>query len=126
MGWTLEVHGQHFDIADARHLESELRGLQVVFRSEPEIIHLYAPDESSLSIWLGYDLVPLTWSAPEGWPSKHLFGIVDDSKILSFMMAGHHSEIPEALAVPFERAIAVAIEFFETQKLSESVEWEDD
>ncbi|WP_422929192.1 Imm1 family immunity protein [Singulisphaera sp. PoT] len=126
MNWILQTATSEIYIVEAAQLERELWQLQSICYASPEIVTLNAPDGAFLCIGLGYDLVPLTWIASEGWPSKHLFGDVDINKLQSFMMGGHYTETPEAQTVPFERAIAVAIEFFETQTLSESVEWEDD
>jgi hypothetical protein len=126
MTWSLDTAQGRLPVADAKQLRTQLTQLHESNRAAPAIVMLNAPDGACLCIGLGHALASLSWIAPGGWPAKHVVGTDGTEGLLPYSCAGQYTEIPAGQAVPIEQAISVALEFFESGRLSEGVEWGDD
>lgn len=126
MSWSLDTTQGRLLISGAEQLRGHLVQLQGASRGAPAIVMLNAPDGACLCVGLGHDLASLSWIAPGGWPAKHVVGTDCTEGLLPYSCAGQYTEIPTGQAVSIEQAISVALEFFESGRLSESFEWGND
>lgn len=126
MPWILDTRQGRITVKDATRLRARLARLEEACRAAPEIVILNAPDGACLYIGLGLRLAALGWIAPGGWPARHVAGSDDSGEILVYNCTGRCSEIPASQAVPVGQAIAATMEFFDSGRLSEELDWEDD
>ena len=127
MTWRLVLdETSRFEIAAPSDLETWIRALASEKRESPQIIHLIAPDNATLSIGLGGDKAILNYVPPNGWPAQTSVGDPEAVGILAFTVAGELSELQARHAIPFDVALHAALHFFATQQLSPLVAWEAD
>ena len=127
MKWTLQIDEQSSEfIVDAERLGQRLRQLHELAQHDPFFAVVNAPDGSTLAIGLGRELSALSYTAPGGWPAKHVISSEAGEQLLSYKFLGHFSEMPASYAAPLAAAVGAAIEFFKTGKLSDQLHWEDD
>jgi hypothetical protein len=128
MNWTLQIEEQNSEpIVAAEQLSLRLNQLHEFSKGDPLFAVVNAPDGSTLAVGLGRELSVLSYTAPGGWPAKHVISNNADERLLSYRFLGHFSEIPASYAVPLEEAISATVEFFKTGgKLSNQLNWEDD
>jgi hypothetical protein len=88
---------------------------------------LNAPDGATLAVGLGRDLSVLSYTAPGGWPSKHIVNQqAPDDELVAYGFLGHFSEMPARYTASVSAAIDAAVEFFKSGRLSDELQWEDD
>jgi hypothetical protein len=127
MSWTLEVEVDLREpILSGDHLRQRLLQLHEQAKSEPLFAVLNAPDRSTLAIGLGRLVSVLSYTAPGGWPAKHVKGDTQEDSLLSYKFLGHFTEVPSLYSIPLALAVDAAVAFFETGRLNETLSWETD
>ena len=127
MTWTLRItENQIESITDVGQLRRRLSAIHEDAMAEPAFVMLTAPDGACLAVGLGRELSALSYTAPGGWPAKHVVGDEAVKGLIDYKFFGHFSEIPAREAIPVEQAMEAAVEFFVSGRLSEGLEWEDD
>lgn len=117
----------HFeDITDGDRLRERLLQLHEQAKPDPFFAILNAPDGSSLALGLGRELSVLSYTAPEGWPARHVLADVAEEGLVNYKFLGHFSEMPVRYAVPLHEALDAAVDFFSSGELSARLQWEDD
>ncbi len=126
MSWTLDNEENRFEIPNAEKLRQYLHEFHQHAQQKPVIVTLNAPDKSCLAIGLGRDLSVLNYIAPGGWPALHVVGDEANDGVIDYMCFGQFSQIPARNTIPIDRAIEAAVEFFNSGKLAEALQWEND
>jgi hypothetical protein len=125
--YTLQIEEGHVeDIADSSQLKHRLVQIHERAKAKPLFAIISAPDTSTLAIGLGRDLSVLSYSAPGGWPAKHVQGNVNNGGLIDYMYLNNFSEMPSEYAVPVTDAIDAVVEFIVSGSLSDKLQWKDD
>jgi hypothetical protein len=117
-------------ITSRAELEERLRGVAQRSVRLPVLATLSMPDGGSAHVGLGRDqsIVILHGTpSPDGMTLEWIsVGDVSRTGVVEFFLLGqHHSEFEERSLLPFEHAIEVLGEFFETGSRSQSIQWEE-
>jgi hypothetical protein len=127
MSWTLQIDEHSVeDVADAGMLRQRLLELHEQAKAAPLFAVLNAAGGSSLAIGLGRELSVLSYTAPGGWPAKHVHGDEANNGLIGYDYFGHFSEMPARYAIPVLEALDAVLEFFSSSCLTETLQWEDD
>ena len=126
MKWTLDVVKTHIEIANTVQLRKELIIAHRCAIHEPIIAMINAPDGSCLAVGLGLHRSVLNYIAPGGWPSRHAVDNKAGDGLVEYMLAGHVSQVQLRCTVNIDDAIDACIEFMETEKTTEKLEWQED
>jgi hypothetical protein len=127
MNWTLQIDERNSEpLLNAEQLNQRLHILHEAAERDPFFAILNAPNGATLAIGLGRKLSVLSYTAPGGWPAKHVVNNDKDEHLLNYKFLGHFSEMPARYAVPLDQALDVAVEFFKTGQLTARLHWEDD
>jgi hypothetical protein len=127
MKWSLQTEEGHVEhVATAGLLRERLLQLHDQAKHDPLFAVLNSPDGSSLAIGLGREWSVLSYTATGGWPARHVHGNDINEGLLNYKFFGHFSEMPARYAVVFSDALDAAVSFFESGRLSEKLQWEDD
>lgn len=92
---------------------------------EPQMIFLQAPKGDDLTIGIGGPLAYIQYTQASGDP-PYLAARGESSswhEFLEFDAGGTATEIPIALCIPLERAIEIAVCFFEHGHIPDDIEW---
>ena len=126
MKGTLDIEKKQQEIADVEQLREALLAAHHQAVSEPIIALLNAPNDSRLAVGLGSNRSVLNYIAPGGWPSRHAIDATADEGLARYKLAGQETEVQLQGTVPVQDAINACLNFMQTGKTSEALEWQED
>jgi hypothetical protein len=127
MKWVLQTdENRSEEIANTDQLRQRLVQLHEQAKLNPVFAVLNASDGSTLAIGLGRELSVLSYTAPEGWPAKHIQGDIANEGLVTYKFFGHFTEMPARYAVAVADAVEVVVDLFDAGRLSEKLLWDED
>ena len=129
MSWNLRIDkSNEEDITSSEQLKNKLFSYNSQFKERPTLVQLVAPDGSVLSIGVGAEKSLLNYIPSTGWPACTSISDLCENEdgIIQFYIWDEITELQTRHCITFEEAVSVALHFYETEELSDLIEWEDD